>query len=186
MKRLVWPVVALLVLIAVAAGTARFWLPAPAAPESTGRAAPEATTPAGAIRLSGTVEAIRSRTVIVPRLAGQSVPTIVITRLVAAGSHVREGDVIVEFDRQAQLRLARDSRAQLVDLDGQIEKKKSEQAIARAVDQTALAEAERNVGRAELDVRTNELVSQVAAEKNTLDARTGAGPVQPVETNVPS
>ena len=118
--------------------------------------------------MSGTVEATRARTVIVPRLAGQATPTIVITRLIPAGSHVRAGDVIVEFDRQEQLRIARDRRAELVDLDGQIQKKKSEQTIGRSADETALAEAERNVGRAELDVRTNDLISKVAAEKNNL------------------
>jgi multidrug resistance efflux pump len=122
----------------------------------------------GVIRLSGTVEATRARTVLVPRLAGQSTPTIVITRLVAPGATVREGDVIVEFDRQEQLRIARDKRAELVDLDGQIQKKKSDQAIARGADETALKEAENNVGRAELDARKNEFVSKVEAEKNDL------------------
>jgi HlyD family secretion protein len=139
--------------------------------DTRGSIAPAATipaAPAGVIRLSGTVEATRARTVLVPRLAGQTSPTIVITRLVSAGAHVREGDVIVEFDRQEQMRIARDRRAELVDLDGQIQKKKSEQSIARAADETALAEAERNVGRAELDVKTNDLIAKVAAEKNSL------------------
>src|SRR5262245_20290258 len=124
--------------------------------------------PAGVIRLAGTVEAVRARTVMVPRLAGQVAPTIVITSLVRAGARVEAGEVIVEFDRQEQLRNARDRRAELVDLDGQIQKKKSEQAITLAADETALAEAERNVGRAELDTRTNDLLSKVAAEKNSL------------------
>ena len=168
MKRAALPALLVLVLAASAFVVYSFL---PKTPESTSPVSPSVAQPAaadGVIRLSGTVEAIRSRTVIVPRLAGQLVPTIVITKIVPAGSHVQEGDVIVEFDRQEQMRLARDRRAELVDLDGQIEKKKSEQAIGQAADQTALDEAERNVGRAELDVRTNELVSQVAAEKNTL------------------
>jgi multidrug resistance efflux pump len=114
------------------------------------------------------VEATRARAVLVPRLAGQVAPTIVITSLVKAGARVQEGDVIVEFDRQEQLRIARDRRAELVDLDGQIQKKKSEQSITQAADETALQESERNVGRAELDTRTNDLISKVAAEKNTL------------------
>ena len=124
--------------------------------------------PPGALRLAGTVEAIRSRSVLVPRLAGQTAPTLVITRLVKAGIHVEEGEPIVEFDRQEQMRVANDRRAELVELDGQLQKKRSEQAIAESRDQTALSEAERNVSRAELDVKKNELVPRIEAEKNTL------------------
>jgi multidrug resistance efflux pump len=106
--------------------------------------------------------------VFVPRLAGQTAPTLVITRLIRAGSHVAAGDPLVEFDPQEQLRTAADKRAELVDLDGQLQKKKSEQAIAQAKDQTTLTEAERNVSRAKLGILGNDLISKVEAEKNTL------------------
>ena len=122
----------------------------------------------GAIRLSGTVEATRARTVFVPRLAGQTAPTLVITELIRAGSHVAAGDPLVEFDPQEQLRTAADKRAELVDLDGQLQKKKAEQAIAQAKDQTTLTEAERNVSRAKIGILGNDLISKVEAEKNNL------------------
>ena len=122
----------------------------------------------GAIRLSGAVEATRARTVFVPRLAGQTAPTLVITQLIRAGSHVAAGDPLVEFDPQEQLRAAADKRAELVDLDGQLQKKKAEQAIAQAKDQTSLTDAERNVSRAKLGILANDLISKVEAEKNTL------------------
>jgi HlyD family secretion protein len=133
----------------------------PAGSQAAARLAP-------VLRLAGTVEATRSRAVLVPRLSGQTTPTLVITSLVRAGTLVREGDLIVEFDRQEQLRIARDRTAELVELDGQLLKKRSEQSIAESRDQTALSEAESNVSRAALDVRKNELVSRVEAEKNTL------------------
>jgi multidrug resistance efflux pump len=104
----------------------------------------------------------------VPRLAGQTAPTLVITALVRAGARVEPGDVIVEFDRQEQVRLATDRRAELVDLDGQIQKKRSEHTVARAKDETELAEAERNVERALLDAKKNDLLPRIEAEKNTL------------------
>ena len=129
---------------------------------------PTVPAPANAFRVSGTVEATRARTVFVPRLAGQNAPTLVITHLIRAGSRVAEGDPLVEFDPQEQLRAASDRRAALVDLDGQIEKKRSEQAIAQAKDQTSVTEAERNVSRAKLDMLKNDLVSRVEAEKNSL------------------
>jgi HlyD family secretion protein len=167
MKRSVW----IVVIVAVASlgiwGVVT-WNRGRQRPGAATTAAAGVAAPAGVIRLAGTVEATRARAVLVPRLAGQVAPTIVITSLVKAGARVQEGDVIVEFDRQEQMRIARDRRAELVDLDGQIQKKKSEQAITQAADETALQESERNVGRAELDTRTNDLISKVAAEKNTL------------------
>jgi HlyD family secretion protein len=140
------------------------WSAAPAPTASTKAAAPVA----GALRLAGAVEATRARTVFVPRLAGQTAQTLVITHLIHAGARVAAGDPLVEFDPQEQVRAAQDKRAELVDLDGQIQKKKSDQTIAQAHDQTELTEAERNVSRAKLDILQNDLIAKVAAEKNTL------------------
>ncbi|MEZ5320278.1 MAG: efflux RND transporter periplasmic adaptor subunit [Vicinamibacterales bacterium] len=123
--------------------------------------------PTGAVRFSGTVEAVRSRAVSVPRLRGTYTP-MVITYLVKAGTRVEPGDLLVEFDPQEQERLALDSRAEIVDLDGQIAKKVADQRAAQAKDQTELKQAEHDVERAQLAVRTNELVARVEAEKNTL------------------
>ena len=50
------------------------------------------------IRLSGTVEAVRASTVIVPRLAGQATNSLVITYLVPPGTKVASGDLLVQFD----------------------------------------------------------------------------------------
>ena len=153
----------LLTAVLVASASCQSQPPAGAASDTK---APEG--PASSLRLAGTVEATRARSVMVPRLAGQTAPTLVITALVRAGARVEPGDVIVEFDRQEQVRLATDRRAELVDLDGQIQKKKSEHTVARAKDETELAEAERNVERAHLDARKNELLPRIEAEKNTL------------------
>ena len=140
-------------------------------PQAESASAAPSQAPAGAplpIRFSGTVEASRATTVQVPRLAGQTSFILVITALAKPGSHVQAGDLIVEFDPQEQLRAAFDRQAALVDLEGQIAKKRAEQDVARAADETTLAEAERNVERAALDVKKNELVARVEAEKNTL------------------
>jgi multidrug resistance efflux pump len=145
-------------------------------PTAESAPAPVSQGPAGAplpIRFSGTVEARRATTVVVPRLAGQTSFTLVITALAEPGSHVKAGDLIVEFDPQEQLRAALDRQAELVDLNGQIAKKRAEHDVARAADETALSEAERNVERAQLEVRKNDLVARVEAEKNTLALEEG-------------
>ncbi len=124
--------------------------------------------PSGPIRLSGTVEAVRIRAIQAPRLAGQTLGNLVITQLVSPGQHVTPGDLIVEFDRQDQLRAAFDRRAELLDLAEQISKKTADQTAARAKDETELKQAENDVERARLEMRKNELLPRVEAEKNTL------------------
>jgi HlyD family secretion protein len=121
-----------------------------------------------AVRLSGTVEAVRASTVIVPRLAGQNVNTLTITKLAKAGTPVKIGDVLVEFDPQEQQRIATDRLAEVVDLDGQIQKKRSDQAIARSRDDTEMAAAEHDVERARLGTLNNRFLPRIDAETATL------------------
>jgi len=117
-------------------------------------------------RVHGTVEAVRSWVVAAPRLAGSTSSPLVVTRLVPAGTQVRKGDLLVEFDRQGQLRVAQDRRSDYLDLVAQIRKKQAEQDIARARDETELKQAERDVERAKLEILKNEMLSRIAAEKN--------------------
>src|ERR1700719_3574486 len=56
------------------------------------------------VRFKGTTEAVRTRAVLAPLLAGQQVGTLTITKLTLGGSQVKHGDLLVEFDRQAQIR----------------------------------------------------------------------------------
>lgn len=136
-------------------------------PMQAAPAVPDAGEPAD-LRFTGTVEAVRSWTVTVPRLAGQSLTPLVITSLVPAGTRVEPGDTLVIFDRQEQERLALERQAEVVDLDGQIARKQAEQAAEEAGDRTELTEARNQVERARLDLRQNGLVARVVAEKNTL------------------
>ncbi|MCC7043251.1 MAG: efflux RND transporter periplasmic adaptor subunit [Acidobacteria bacterium] len=134
--------------------------------EASAAASPE-PTPASALRLTGTVEAVQSTAISVPRLQGPMVPLLIVG-LVKAGTQVKVGDPLVEFDRQQQERDAFDRRAELVNVTGEIAKKKAEQAALEAKDLTELKAAEHDVARAELEVRKNELIAAIDAEKNTL------------------
>jgi multidrug efflux pump subunit AcrA (membrane-fusion protein) len=75
------------------------------------------------VRLSGTVEAVQATAIPAPRLSGQNPNSLVIMRLIKAGTSVQAGDPIVEFDRQDQLRNALDRRAELTDFYQQIKKR---------------------------------------------------------------
>ena len=118
------------------------------------------------VRVHGIVEAVESHTIAAPRLSGQGLNTLIITRLVKNGSAVRQGDVLVEFDRQAQLKNVLDKEAEYKGLVAQISKKQAEQAAARAADETELKKAEDALKTAELEVKKNEIVSRIDAEKN--------------------
>src|SRR5689334_15211198 len=118
------------------------------------------------IRLAGTIEAARARTVLVPRLAGQNAPTLTITQLVKAGTTVKPGDLLVEFDRQEQQRIARDRQTDLIDLDSQLTRKRSDQAMARARDETAETAAKNDVERARLQCLNNRFLARFDAERN--------------------
>ena len=118
------------------------------------------------LRLSGSVEAVQATTVSAPRLAGPNVASLVITRLVRPGSSVAKGDLIVEFDRQEQLKNALDRRAELQDLEQQIRKREAQERAAAARDDGEITLARSAVARAELEMVKNDLLPRIEAEKN--------------------
>ena len=119
------------------------------------------------VRLSGSVEAVEATTISTPRLAGQNNQSLVITSLVRPGTMVRAGDLVVEFDRQDQLKNALDRRVELNDLEQQIRKKQAEGNAARAKDDSELMQAQSSLGRAQLEILKNEMLPKIQAEKNT-------------------
>src|SRR5437667_2639829 len=118
------------------------------------------------LRLNGTTMAAHSFAVLAPRLEGAQVGSMVITKLAAAGSPVKQGDVLVEFDPQAQMKDYLDKKATYDNLVGQVAQKQAEEDIARAKDDTALQQAEDELNRAQLELKKNEIVSRIDAEKN--------------------
>ena len=100
--------------VAMAGLSLRARAPEPKAPGSAGTTLTVARRDfVRRLRLSGTVEAVEATNVSAPRLAGQNTNSLVILRLVQNGAMVKPGDLLVEFDRQDQLRNALDSQAQL-------------------------------------------------------------------------
>ena len=119
-------------------------------------------------RLNGTVEAVESTSIPAPRLAGQNNNSLVIMRLVDNGATVKPGDMLVEFDRQDQIRNALDREADLTDLEQQIKKAEAEEIAAKASDDSALQQARDAEAKAKLELIKNDLLPKIEAEKNTL------------------
>src|SRR5258708_15405942 len=118
------------------------------------------------LRLNRTTMAAHSFAVLAPRLQGAQVGSMVITKLAAAGSPVKKGDILVEFDPQAQTKDYLDKKATYDNLVGQVAQKQAEEDIARAKDDTGLQQADDELKRAQLELKRNEIVSRIDAEKN--------------------
>lgn len=132
--------------------------------------------PPAALRLHGLVEAVEFFNLVAPRGAtGQ----LTIVRIAPKGTHVKKGDLIVEFDRQQPLREAIDKQAEWKQLEEDIRKKQAEIKLQDAVDDTALKTAENDVALARLETSKNDVLGRIDAEKNTLN-------LQAAEAKLPS
>src|SRR5258708_860207 len=118
------------------------------------------------LRLNGTTQASRSFIVLAPRLEGAQVGSMVITKLAPAGTHIQKGDILVEFDPQAQTKDYLDKKSTYENLVGQVAQKQADENIARAKDDTAMKQAEDEFKRSQLELQRNEIVSRIDAEKN--------------------
>jgi RND family efflux transporter MFP subunit len=122
------------------------------------------------LRLTGIIESVGYHNVTAPRLVGVTGPanSLIITKLVRGGAQVSPGDLLVEFDRQNQLKAAFDKRAEYLDFEEQIRKKRAEHEQVRAKDDAEVAVASNAVDTARLEMKKNEFLAKILAEKNTL------------------
>ena len=121
------------------------------------------------LRMTGLVESIHFHNVAAPRLVGATGPgsnTLIITRLAPSGTQVVAGQLLVEFDRQNQLKAAIDRGSEHRDLEEQIRKKRAEQEQARAKDDTERAVAASAVENARLELKKNAYLGRIDQEKN--------------------
>jgi len=158
------PIVALAVALAIAAGFAVFhWRGRGRIQEPSPTFATAA--PPQTLRLKGMTAAVEARSIQAPLLAGQQVGTLTITRLIPSGTRVKKGDLLVEFDRQAQLRDAIDKQAQSDDENEKVIEEQAKEAASRAKDETEIKQAEDSLSKAKLEMEKVELLSRIDAEK---------------------
>ena len=117
------------------------------------------------LRLKGMTEAVAKRAIQAPLLAGEKSGTLTILKLTPAGSVVKRGDVLVEFDRQAQVRDFIDKQAVSNDLANKVAAAQENEAAARAKDETEMKVAEDSLGKAELEIQKVEILSRIDTEK---------------------
>jgi HlyD family secretion protein len=117
------------------------------------------------VRLKGITEAVRMRAVLAPVLAGQYVATLTITKLAPAGTNVKRGDLLAEFDRQAQIRDSIDKQADYNKLVSQVAAEQAKEDAERAKDETEIKQAEDSLSKAQLEMQKVEMISRIDAEK---------------------
>ena len=117
------------------------------------------------VRLTGKTQAVLARAILAPVLSGQQVGTLTIIKLIRSGSRVKKGDLLVEFDRQAQLRDFIDKKAQSDDQNGKVLEAQAAEAAAKAKDETDIEQAQSALSKAELEMQKVELLSRIDAEK---------------------
>jgi HlyD family secretion protein len=120
------------------------------------------------IRMTGTVRAVDSFSVLAPRLSGQMMGTgnMVITGIVKNGVTVHKGDTLVQFDRQNQEKNILDRQAEYDGLLQQIRKKQADQLAAKIADETELKAAAVDVKIALVEMRKNDVIPKYQAEIN--------------------
>ncbi|HKD03637.1 MAG TPA: efflux RND transporter periplasmic adaptor subunit [Terriglobales bacterium] len=105
------------------------------------------------------------RTIVAPTLSGERSATITVTRLAASGTRVHKGDLLAEFDRQAQMRNFVDKQAEYVDLADKAAQAQAKEVADRAKDETEIRQAESALSKAQLEMQKVELLSKIDGEK---------------------
>ncbi|MGE5644172.1 MAG: HlyD family secretion protein [Acidobacteriota bacterium] len=130
----------------------------------------------------GELRAVRSVMLVAPNLFG----TVQITRLAPLGALAREKDLIVEFDDSEVRSRLDEKRLELEQIDEQIKKAQAELEIRDNQDQVELLRARYAVRRAELEVKRNELLSEIDATKNKLNLKEAQQRLVQLESDIKS
>lgn len=144
----------------------------PAAVRSVEAASPPAAadidTAGSDIRATGKIMAVREFTVQVPQIAGLTGQSsrLTITKIIASGSSVQEGDVLAEFDQTQQLDSAREAQAKFDDLNHQIAQKQAENRANTETRASEQQQAAADLAKARIQLRKNETLSEIARAQN--------------------
>jgi HlyD family secretion protein len=116
------------------------------------------------VHTTGELRSGQSAMVVAPSVAG----TLQIVRLAGAGSALKAGDVVVEFDPSEQEFALEQSRSEFEQAEQEIVRSKADADVQAAQDQVALLKARFAVRRAELDLGARDLLSAIDARKKEL------------------
>jgi HlyD family secretion protein len=120
-----------------------------------------------AVRVTGTIQPIRSFVVQVPAIQGQG-GNLTLTKLVVNGSSVHKGDLLAEFDPTSALKLLRDAQAKYDDFSHQVEQKAAEHKNNEEKRNSDLQQAEADLKKAQLEIKKGPILSDIDREKDAV------------------
>ncbi|MCU1327910.1 MAG: hypothetical protein JWN34_3280 [Bryobacterales bacterium] len=129
--------------------------------------------PRRSVRATGTIRAVQSISILVPRIEGQG-GNLTLATLAQNGAVINVGEAIATFDRAGELKTMRDAQTKLDDISHQIEEKRAEQSSSNERRIAELATASADMRKAEIETRKGPVLSAIDQEKNVVrveDAR---------------
>jgi HlyD family secretion protein len=160
-----WITIASVSLAAVLLLGVRWLRPPSSTAQKTDKNIAEHEQKSNVLRLTGKTQAMQARAILAPLLAGEQIGTLTITRLVPSGSRVKPGDLLAEFDREAQLRDFIDKQAASDDQNDKVLEAQAKEVADRAKDETEMREAENSLSKAKLEIQKTDILSRIDAEK---------------------
>lgn len=117
------------------------------------------------VRTTGELETGQNVTLFAPPVGGG---TLQIVHLARDGTHVKRGDVVLEFDPSEQEYNLEKNRSDLEEAQQEIAKAKAQAEVQNSDDRLAMLKAKFAVRKAELEVQKNPLLAAIDAKKNVL------------------
>jgi HlyD family secretion protein len=128
------------------------------------------------LRLAGTLEAVHAVNIAAPQTIGSSSSgRLVLTRLAPSGTGVKKGDLVAEFDDEKQIQNYQTAQSTYQGLLDQITAKRADEAAARAKDDTDLKKAEDAVGKDQLEILKDPILSPNQVQTNELNLKEDQG-----------
>lgn len=132
------------------------------------------------VRATGVIRAVKSMTVMVPRIEGQG-GELTLATLAENGVLVAPGATLATFDRAGEIKKLREAQSKFEDLEHQIEEKKAEHLSNAEKRISDLAQANADLKKAEIESRKGPVLSSIDQEKNKVkvdDAREHAASLE--------
>jgi len=133
--------------------------------------APQSTSVKREVRVSGTIQAVRSSKVLVPQIQG-NYSSMTLTHMIANGATVQQGDVIATFDPTTMMDAVRDAAGRYGDLSHQVDQKAAQNRSDAEGRLSTLRQAEADLAKAQIELRKGPILSEIDRLKNEQAAET--------------